>query len=178
MRPRATSCTRARSHSISRPGWHALFAPLPDDAVPKRQPVAPPEILARPEGAAVAGWQQLVLHLSDVPGGSRTILVLVDAEGRPISASDGVLYRIELPQGTAGDPRPAVRWEQESVGGRLEHDGRFLGTRWRTITVTNVDGDNTEEEDVRRREAIPSMPSEADIVAIKALVAEMLRRAG
>jgi hypothetical protein len=156
----------------SRPAWHALFAPLPPDAVPARQPVAPPEILARPEGAAVAGWQQLVLHLSEVPTGSRTILVVLDADGRPISASDGVLYRIELPQGIAGDPRPAARFEMESVGGRLEPDGRFLGTRWRTISLQRED-----EDDATQLESTPSVPSDADVTAIKALVAEILRRA-
>jgi hypothetical protein len=29
--------------------WHALFASLPADAVPTRQPVVPPEMMARPE---------------------------------------------------------------------------------------------------------------------------------
>jgi hypothetical protein len=136
--------------------------------------VAPPEILARPEGAAIAGWQQLVLHLSDVPGGSRTVLVLLDADGRPMSASDGVLYRIELPEGTADDPRPAVRFEMENVGGRLEPDGRFLGTRWRTVSLQHDEDD----ENATQLESLPSAPSEADIAAIKALIAEMLRRAG
>jgi hypothetical protein len=134
--------------------------------------VAPPEILARPEGAAVAGWQQLVLHLSEVPTGSRTILVVVDADGRPISASDGVLYRTELPQGTADDPRPAARFEMESVGGRLEPDGRFLGTRWRTVSLQRED-----EEEATQMESTPSAPSDADITAIKALAVEILRRA-
>jgi hypothetical protein len=147
---------------------------LPPGAVPKRQPVAPPEILARPEGAAIAGWKQLVLHLSEVPAGSRTILVLVDADGRPMSASDGVLYRIELPEGAAGDPRPAVRFEMENVGGRLEPDGRFLGTRWRTVSLQHGE----DEENATQLESTPSAPSEADIAAIKALVAEILRRAG
>jgi hypothetical protein len=142
-----------------------LFAPLPSDAVPRRQPVAPPEILARPEGAAVAGWQQLVLHLSEVPTGSRTILVLLDADGRPISASDGVLYRIEQPDGM-------VRFEMESVGGRLEPDGRFLGTRWRNVSLQREN-----EDDATPLEATPSTPSDEDVVAIKALVAELVRRA-
>ena len=162
----------AQRRSISRPPWHALFAALPAEAVPTRQPVAPPEILARPEGAAIAGWEQLVVHLSAVTDGSRTILVVVDAGGQPIIASDGVLYRIELPQGTADDPRPAVRFEMESVGGRLEPDGRFLGTRWRTLSI-----EREGEEDVAARQAAPSAPSDADVAAIKALVAEVVRRA-
>jgi hypothetical protein len=128
--------------------------------------------MARPEAAAVAVWEQLVVHLSVVPNGSRTVLVVIDADGRPISASDGVLYRTELPAGTADDPRPMVRFDMESVGGRLEPDGRFLGTRWRSLTF-ELEG----TEDVARREATPSAPSDADIAAIKALVAEIVRRA-
>ena len=171
-----TSCVRGRRRHISRPAWHALFAPLPRDAVPRRQPVAPPEVLARPEGAAIAGWQQVVIDLS-VPGaGLRNVLVVLDETGSAISASDSVLYRTELPNGDGADRRPAVRWEHESVGGRLERDGRFLGTRWRTVTITNVDSDD--EEEVRRRETTPTPPSEADVAAIKALVTEVLRRAG
>jgi hypothetical protein len=49
-----------------RHAWHALLAPLPPDAIPTRQPVAPPEILARPESASIAGWRQLVVHLSEM----------------------------------------------------------------------------------------------------------------
>ena len=128
--------------------------------------------MARPEAAAVAGWEQLVVHLSTVPNGSRTVLVVIDADGRPISASDGVLYRTELAAGTADDPRPMVRFDMESVGGRLEPDGRFLGTRWRSLTF-ELEG----TEDVARREATPSAPSDADVAAIKALVAEIVRRA-
>ena len=138
--------------------------------------MASPEVLARPEGAAIAGWQQLTIDLSDPGAGLRNVLVVLDETGAAISANDSVLYRTELPDGEAGDPRPAVRWEHESVGGRLEHDGRFLGTRWLTITVTDPDSDD--EEHVRRREATPSAPSDADVAAIKALVAEVRRRAG
>jgi hypothetical protein len=140
--------------------------------------VAPPEILARPEGNAIAGWQQLTIDLSDPGAGLRHVLVVLDETGRAISASDAVLYRTDLPDGDGGDPRPAVRWEHENVGGRLEPDGRFLGTRWRTVTVTNVDSDEVEDEEVRRQESTPSTPSDADVAAIKALIAEVRRRAG
>ena len=101
-----------------------------------------------------------------MPTGSRTILVVIDGDGRPISASDGVLFRIELPLG-------AARFEMESVGGRLEPDGRFLGTRWRTVSIQH-----REEEDATQLESTPSVPSDADVAAIKALVDEIVRRAG
>src|SRR5258706_15709252 len=77
-----------------RPGWHALLATFPPDAIPTRQPIASPGILATPEGAAVAGWRQLVVHLSDPCNGLRSVLVVVDASGTPISAGDHVFLRI------------------------------------------------------------------------------------
>ena len=77
--------------------WHALLAPIPPDVIPKRQPVASPEILAEPYGAAIAGWEQLTVELSAGSAGLRHVLVVLDATGQPISASDTVLYRSELP---------------------------------------------------------------------------------
>ena len=61
----------------------------------------------------------------------------------------------------------------ESVGGRLEADGRFLGTRWRTVSLQRES-----EEEATQLESTPSAPSDADVAAIKALVAEIVRRAG
>src|SRR5205085_655891 len=67
------------------------LAPLPADALPRRQPIAAPEVLARPEAAAIADWQQLVVELSAGSAGLRILLVVLDGSGRPISASDAVL---------------------------------------------------------------------------------------
>ena len=61
----------------------------------------------------------------------------------------------------------------ESVGGRLEPDGRFLGTRWRTLMLER----EGEEEENAQREATPSTPSDADVAAVNALVLEVVRRA-
>jgi hypothetical protein len=41
--------------------WHALLAPLPNDVIVQRKPVAPPEVLSKPGGAAIAGWEQLTI---------------------------------------------------------------------------------------------------------------------
>jgi len=147
--------------------WHALLAPLPAGAVPKRKPVAPPEILARPEGAAIAGWENLIVEVSAGAAGHRITMVVLDAGGQPISASDGVLYQREAAEGTGGD----TEYCHESVGGRLEADGTFRGTRWHSVTVMTADGNEI------RREATPSEPSPEDVAALKALVTELLRRA-
>ena len=143
-----------------RPSWHALLAPLPADAVPRRQPVASPEVLATPAGAAIAGWEQLVLDLSAGGTAMRVVHVVLDGDGRPISASDMVFYRTV----------PA-EIRQESVGGRFEADGSFRGTRWLTA------GPEPADDEPPDWESTPSEPSAADIAALRALVDEMLRRA-
>ena len=142
--------------------WHALLAPLPDDAVVKRRPVAPPEITSKPEGAAIAGWEQLTVELSAAARGMRHLLVVLDAQGTPISANDMVMYSAEL----GGEHV----FFQENVGGRLEADGSFRGTRWRTL---GVEGPKDEEA---RLDASPSQPTAAEVEALKALVAQILRR--
>jgi hypothetical protein len=143
--------------------WQRLFAPLPVDAIPRRSPVAPPEILAKPEGAAIAGWEHLTVQLSVPCEGLRMVLVVLDASGQPISASDMVLYQSETAEGT--------EYRQESLGGRLEADGTFRGTRWHMLTVQTAEGGEVQKE------ATSSEPSAEDISALKALVAEVLRRA-
>ena len=154
----------------SRPPWHALLAALPADAVPTRKPVASPEVLAGPNGWAVAGWEQLSIHLSAGLGGLRHILVVLDAGGTLLSASDAVLYRT----GLSGEPPPEdvdspATILQMSVGGRFEEDGSFHGTRWQSVAV-----DRGEEE--LDWESMPSAPSPADVESLRLLVTEVIRR--
>jgi hypothetical protein len=147
--------------------WHRLLAPLPAEAIPRRSPVALPEVLAMPEGAAIAGWQQLLVELSAGEAGLRVLLVVLDAAGKPISASDMVMYRSE----TVRDGEAVKEYRHESLGGRLEADGSFRGTRWHMLNVETADGREISKE------ATPSEPHAEEISALKALVAEMLRRA-
>jgi len=144
-----------------RPGWQALLAPLPDDAAPTRGPVAPPDVLARPEGAAVAGCEHVVLHLSNPCRGLRTVLVVLDASGTPVSASDAVFYYIE------GEPRTVYH---ENLGGRFEPDGRFLGTHWVST------GADPGEDEPAQLQSTPSAPTDEQVAGLRALVDEMLRR--
>jgi hypothetical protein len=150
------------------PSWHALFAPLPADAVPRRQPVGTPEVLATPTGAAIAGWEQIVIDLSAGGAGLRVVHVVLDGEGRVISASDMVLYR--SPEAGPGDPA-TVEIRQESVGGRFEANGSFRGTRWLAV------GSEPEADEAPDWVMTPSEPSEADVAGLRALVADILRRA-
>jgi hypothetical protein len=154
------------------PDWHILLGPLPAGAVPTRQPVAPPEVLASPTGWAVAGWEQLVLHLSAGAAGSRTSLVVLDASGTLLSASDGVLYCMGLDGGSPPEEYDApCLIHQESVGGRFEPDGSFRGTRWRSVAEDPGGVDELAWESAR------SEPSPADVEGLRRVVAELIRRA-
>lgn len=146
-----------------KPGWHVLLAPLPEEAVVQKRPVLPPELEGKPGSEAIAGWQSLYVYLFAGLSGSRNLLVTLDESGRPISAGDWVVYRTR----SGGEDT----WIHESIGGRLEPDGRFLGTRWHTVAVGAADSEETETREQRKSE-----PSAEDIAALKALVAEMLRR--
>ncbi len=145
----------------STPAWLALLAPLPAEAKPRRRPVASPEVLRTEAGAAIAGWTELILELTAGPAGMRVVLVVCDAQGRPIGASDMVYHR------SAGTP---VELRQESLGGRLELDGTFRGTRWRSVALEPVQGSAAQWE------STPSEPGPDDVAGLRALVADLLRR--
>jgi hypothetical protein len=142
---------------VTPPSWLALFAPIPADAAVTRKPVG--------EGEAIAGWESLSIHLSAGEDGVRHVMVTVDGAGQPLSAGDWVMLR-------TADDAGGVTSVHESVGGRLEPDSRFLGTRWRLVTFEPPGRD-----EVERREAVPSPPTPEDVAAIHALVREILARA-
>jgi hypothetical protein len=141
----------------ARPSWLALFAPIPEDAQLSRAPVG--------AGDAIAGWETLSIALSAGEHGLRHSMVVVDGAGRPLSAQDWVMTR-------TADAAGGVTSVHENVGGRLEPDGRVLGTRWRTVTFEAPGSDEAE-----RRESVPSPPSPEDIAAVHALVRDLLARA-
>ena len=155
------------SNPFTAPDWHSLLGPLPSNAVPQRQAVASAEVQASPAGAAIAGWEQLVLHLSAGAAGLRTILVVLDGTGALLSASDSVLYHTG-PNHAAG----AGAMLQLSIGGRFEDDGSFHGTRWHSVAVERVGTDEPEWE------STPSQPSEDDVDGLRRVVAELMQKAG
>jgi hypothetical protein len=154
------------------PDWQRLLAPLPADAPVRRRPVAPPEVLATPDGAAIAGWVVVTVDLSAGASGNRVVMVVLDGDGRPISASDMVLHRSTAP---TADGRTEVEYRTESVGGRLEADGSFRGTRWRTV-AREIEGEEPEEGAEPAIEMTPSPPSDAEADGLRALMADVLRR--
>jgi hypothetical protein len=144
--------------------WHALLAPLPAGAVPVQAPVGSPEVLATPEGAAIAGWTRLTLNLSDGCNGLRILLVVRGADGALLSASDAVVYRRE-----AG---AHVHFRHETLGGRFEPDGAFAGRYWASET-TETDGEVAGGEPPAGREPAPH-----EVESLRELLAEIIRRAG
>jgi hypothetical protein len=146
-----------------RPDWQALFAPLPDDAEVRVRPVLSAELAGKPEAAAIAGWESVTVDLSAGAAGSRHVMVTLDANGVPISASDWVLY-------ASGEPREYVH---ENVGGRIERDGTFRGTRWRTVMAEVPDSDEP-----LPRETTRSDPTPEDVAGLMRVVRELLARAG
>jgi hypothetical protein len=164
--------TDQSSEGLSRPAWHTLLGPLPAGAIPTRQPVASPEVLASPTGWAIAGWEQLTLHLSAGAAGSRSSLVVLDGNGTLLSGSDNVLYRLGLDGGPPPEDCDApCLIRQESVGGRFEPDGRFRGTRWLTEAEDPGGVDELEWKMTK------SEPSAEDMEGLRRVVAELMRRA-
>ncbi len=159
------------THSSFNLPWHTLLGPLPADAVPHRRAVASPEILATPSGAAIAGWEQLTVELSAGDAGLRVVLVVLDASGQAISASDTVLYRVETRKaGTTAEPGAPAQIFQDSIGGRIEPDGTFRGTCWRT------EGPEPAGDEEPTWESNRSEPTASQISALMELVAEVMRR--
>lgn len=134
------------------PGWHALFAPLPEDVVVQRKPVG------------IEGWTSLTVELSAGPAGLRHVMVTL-ADGKPVAAGDWVMFRSQTAEGTT--------YLHENVGGRIEPDGRFLGTRWRSVMFERAGSDEAE-----MRETTKLPPSAEDIKAMQALVLEVLKLSG
>jgi hypothetical protein len=152
-----------RETSADPPPWHAVLGPLPAGSAPRVSPVVPPALQGTPEVAAVAGWESLVLELSAGSAGLRILQVLLDVEGRLLSASDHVLFRSEA------EGRP-VQIRQESIGGRFESDGDFRGTFWL------ITGPEPADEEEPQWELSPREPTKVEVEALRKLVAEVVRR--
>jgi hypothetical protein len=150
------------------PSWLALLAPLPDDAVVERKPVASPALVASGKADAIAGWESITVHLSDPALGLRHVMLTLDGSGTLISGGDGVLFHR---QETRGDDLWNI-YDHHNVGGRFEADGSFNGTRWHSHTEHLGDA-----EEPTTSSSIPSQPSAEDIASLRDLAAWVLARA-
>lgn len=110
--------------------WLALLAPLPAEGGEWRQETRADE--------ALPGWTQVSLVLGDGVTGMRVLTAMFDRDGRPGSVSDLVAF-------DGGR-------HQETVGGRIEPDGRLRATYWLTEDERHTPRKPTpeEEEGLRR----------------------------
>jgi hypothetical protein len=109
--------------------------------------------------------------LSAGSAGLRHVMVVLDADGQPISAGDHVLTCRELTDSTASSEGMRREDVHEGLGGRLEPDGSFNGTRWRMVRVVAADEAGAVEDfEATPFDAQPSTPTADDIAGIKALV--------
>lgn len=150
------------------PPWLSLLAPLPQDSVIERKPVASPELVAQGKADAVKGWESLSVHLSASDSGLRHVLVTIAEAGKLLSASDHLMLHRRENRGGA----VIGVYDHESIGGRYADDGSFHGTRWVSRTEQR---DNADEGTVVA--STPSTPTPADVEALNAIVADVLRRA-
>lgn len=150
------------------PAWLSLLAPLPDDARPERKFVASPEQIADGTDAPIRGWYSLIVYLSAPEFGLRHVHLTLDAEGVLVAGGDGVMFVRE----TTPDGMEATLTEHHSVGGRFESDGSFRGTHWITVLETAPG----EDEGVTRS-ADHRPPTDEEIAALRAIAAEVMRRA-
>jgi hypothetical protein len=151
-----------------RPTWLALLSSLPDDVAIERKPVASAELVASGKADAVAGWETLLVHLSDAGQGLRHVLITLDANGMLLSAGDGVMFVREEQR---GNDRWTV-YDHDNIGGRFETDGSFHGTRWQSRTEQCEDDDEG-----AAYSAEPSTPSAEDVEKLRAIVAWVMARA-
>ena len=141
---------------------------MPPDAKVERAPVAAAELIASGSAEAIAGWHSIRVHLSAPDFGLRHVLITVDQDGRLLSGGDHVMIVLE----TTPDGVEATLTEHESVGGRFEADGSFLGTYWKTTFQNNPD----EEESSVTRSAERRRPSDEEVAALRGIIADVLGR--
>lgn len=150
------------------PAWLSLLAPLPDDVVPQRKPVASAQQLAEGTAGPIAGWQSITVNLSEPDFGLRHVQVTLDEQGRLLAAGDHVMFVRE----TTPDGSQATVTDHESIGGRFEEDGSFRGTHWRTTLENSPDDD----ESSVTRSAQHRGPSAEEIAALRRIVDDVLGR--
>ena len=150
------------------PPWLSLLAPLPHDVVPQRKPVATAEQLANGTAGPIAGWQSIIVNLSEPAFGLRHVQITLDEQGRLLSGGDLVMFVRE----TSPDGEVATLTDHESLGGRFEEDGSFRGTHWKATLESSADDD----ESSVTRSAQHRQPSEEEIAELRRIIADVLDR--
>ena len=132
------------------------------------QPVASAEQLANDTAGPIAGWQSVTVNLSEPVYGLRHVLVTLDEHGDLLAAGDHVMFvRATTPDGLG-----AALTDHESIGGRFEKDGSFLGTHWKTTLESSAG----EEEGSITRNAEHRSPTDDEITALRGIIDDVLQR--
>ena len=151
------------------PEWLSLLAPVPPDVTPQRKPVASAEQLAQGTAGPIAGWQSIIVNLSEPAYGLRHVQITLDEHGQLLSGSDHVMFVRE----TTPDGLDATLTDHESVGGRFEPDGSFMGTYWKMTLENPVDGN---DEGSVQRSAEHRPPSADEIATLRRIIEDLLGR--
>lgn len=168
--------------------WHRLLAPLPADALIRRQPVG--SATDPDPSSPIAGWEQFVIELSEGFHARRVLQVVTDGSGALLSAGDHVMTVLDDASGS-GNTTPSepgtTLYFHESVGGRFEGEG-FLGTHWRMWTVDTADDDASDagaDDEANVASAASPVPAPEKRAAtaeeareLRRLANEVLSRAG
>lgn len=153
---------------MRRPQWLALLSEVPAGVTVQRKPVASAEQIEKGTAGPIAGWQSIIVDLSEPNVGLRHVQITLDENGRLLSGGDHVMLVLE----TDPDDGLALVTEHESVGGRFESDGSFRGTYWKTILETSAgDPDTSVPRSTEKR-----APSADEIARLTALVRDVLKR--
>ena len=152
------------------PVWLSLLSPLPATVTAERKPVASAQQIASGTAGPIAGWVSVSVNLSEPDYGLRHILITLDENGQLLSGGDHVMFVRET---TPDDV--ATLTEHESVGGRFEKNGSFLGTYSKMLLESSPDGDD-EQSVVRSSEK--RAPTEEEIAALRRIIDDVLSRQG
>ena len=161
---------RDDEHSFMRgPQWLTLLSEVPAGVTVHRKPVASAEQIEQGTAGPIAGWQSILVDLSEPKVGLRHVQITLDENGHLLSGGDHVMFVLET---DPGDDCLALVTEHESVGGRFESDGSFRGTYWKTILETSAgDPDTSVARSTEKR-----APSADEVARLTALVHDLLRR--
>lgn len=153
---------------MTAPSWLSLLAAIPADAKPARKPVASAEQLATGTAGPIAGWQSVIIDLSEPSIGLRHVQITLDENGDLLSGGDYVMFVRE----TGPNECDAKLTEHINIGGRFEKDGSFRGTHWHTLLET----DPNDDEKSTTKHAHHRAPSEDEVAALRRIIADVLRR--
>ena len=149
------------------PAWLELLSPLPGDAKPERKPVASAQQIEQGTAGPITGWHNIMVNLSDPGVGLRHVQITLDAAGTLLAGGDHVMFVRETRPG--GE---VILTDHESIGGRFEKDGSFLGTHWKTTLESSAG----EEEGSITRNAEHRSPTDDEITALRGIIDDVLQR--